>query len=351
MQALNKVIYEKSDPEINALYEKGKALSLQYFEEAYALLGSEFDRYFFESETGPRGLEIVRAHIGSVFQESDGAVIFPGEKYGLHTRVFVNAEGLPTYEAKDLGLVEEKHKYFPFDLSVTVTASEQKEYFKVVLKALEEVLPQYKGKIEVLTNGMLRLKEGKMSSRTGDVISALSLIEEVAKRVSEKAEEGGSDISEEVLYDIAVGAIKYAILRSSTEKDIVFDFKQSITFEGDSGPYLQYTYARSRSVLEKAKDAGVSGSVAVTPEGPYPLERILYRFPQIVERAVSEREPHHVATFLVEVAGAFNTFYGVERIVDPEDRHAPYKVLLTEAVAATLKNGLWLLGIRAPERM
>lgn len=348
IQTLNKKIYERSDEAVNTLYERGKEVSLEYFKKAYDILGSEFDHNFFESETGPVGLELVKAHIGDVFKESDGAVIFEGEKYGLHTRVFINKEGLPTYETKDVGLIQCKHDWLPFDLAITVTGTEQKEYFKVTTKASELIQPELAGKVELVPNGMLRLAEGKMSSRTGDVIRALDLIGEVEDAVQEKMEEGTDT---QFSKDIAVGAIKFTILKSAAGKDIVFDKKQALSFEGDSGPYLQYTHARIVSVLEKAKAAGVQSSTAQSPLVPYEIERILYRFPEVVEKALEERAPHYVVTYLTELAGSFNTFYAHEKIADSADEYAPYKVAVTEAVKTTLKNGLFVLGIKAPEKM
>ena len=249
---LNKIIYERTNEEVNALYDKGKAVSLASFEEGYEILGSAFDHNFFESETGPVGAALVRAH-PEIFETSEGAVIFRGEQYGLHTRVFINAKGLPTYEAKDIGLMERKYEWWPFDLSITVTGAEQRQYFAVMTKAAELISPVLAGKIELITNGMLRLPTGKMSSRSGNIISALSLIEEVRQKILDRMKESNLKDKEAIARDVAVGAIKYTILRSTAGKDIVFDLEQSISLEGASGPYLQYTHARARSILEKAK--------------------------------------------------------------------------------------------------
>lgn len=357
IKSLNKTIYERSDEEINALYDYGKRVSLEYFEKAYTILGSQFDHNFFESVTGPVGLEIVKAHIGDVFEESEGAVIFRGEEYGLHTRVFVNKEGLPTYETKDVGLIQCKEDWSkevtgkPFDLTITVTGTEQQEYFKVTTKASELIQPDLAGKVELVANGMLRLKEGKMSSRTGQVVPALSLIEEIKDEALARMTESGIANAEEVASDVAVAALKYTILKIAAGKDIVFDLKKSVSFEGDSGPYLQYTNARINSVLKKATDAGIVPSIQHAPETPYEIEKILYRFPEVVEEALTERAPHLVVTFLTELAGVFNTFYGQEKIADPSDTFAPYKAAVATAVGQTLKNGLFVLGIKAPERM
>lgn len=351
IKALNKVIYERSDDEVNALYDAGKRISLDYFEHAYTVIGTKFEHLFFESVTGPVGAEVVRAHVGDVFEESDGAVIYRGEKVGLHTRVFINAEGLPTYEAKDIGLMKCKYDWWPFTRSITVAGGEIRDYFKVISAAAGEVLPELAGHIEFVPNGMLRLSEGKMSSRTGNVVPALDLVDTVKEKILARMADTDIENKDSVATDVAVGAIKFTILRTGAGKDIIFDFEKSISFEGDSGPYLQYTHARLTSVIEKAESAGVVDSVEHAPEMPYNLERILYQFPEVVERSAVEREPHHVVTYLVNVASSFNAFYAHERIADVTDAHAGYKLMVAKAVKQTLKNGLRVLGIQAPEKM
>jgi arginyl-tRNA synthetase len=333
-------------------------VSLDHFEEIYQKLGTKFDYYFFESETGPLGKQIVHEHVNGVFEKSDGAVVFRGEKHGLHTRVFLTSEELPTYEAKDLGLVVMKADTYPSDLYITITASEQTDYFRVVKKALELMYPDLAEKVVHIAHGMMRLSGGKMSSRTGDVVTAETLLNSVIERVNEKMKDTSMPDVNTVSEHIAVGAIKYSILKQSAGKDIVFDFEKSLSFEGDSGPYLMYSHARARSVLEKARAEGISpdtsGKKPAVSEVKRPavseVERLLYRFPEVVERAMKEYEPHYVATFLTELAGSFNSYYAKEKIIDGSPE-APYKLALTDAFAETMKNGLWLLGIEAPEKM
>ena len=364
---LNKKIYERPDKEINNIYENGKKMSLDYFEEIYRKLDTKFDFYFFESETGPLGKEIVEKNIGTIFEKSDGAVIFRGEDEGLLTRVFITSEGLPTYEAKELGLAKIKNDKYPYDISFVVTGNEVKDYFKVVCKAMERVYPELAKKTKHITHGMLRLPSGKMSSRTGDVITAESLIKEAKDKIIEKMKDSDIPNKDKVAEEIAIGAIKYSILKHSPGGDIIFDFDTSLSFEGSSGPYLQYTYARAKSVLEKAEERGIVASLSDTPPeegetspvsdgmrdlsaGTNGVERMLYQFPEIVSRAREEKAPQYIATYLTDLAQAFNNFYAKERIVDA-DKYAPYRVAITTAVSITLKNGLYLLGIKAPEKM
>ncbi len=352
IRAINKKIYDRSDETINTLYDKGRAVSLVYFETVYDIIGTDFDASFFESESGAKGKELVLSN-PTVFPESEGARIFKGEEYGLHTRVFLNKEGLPTYEAKELALAKMKEDALGvYDLSVISTANEVSEYFKVLKKAMSFVYPELEAKTEHIGHGMVRLTTGKMSSRTGDVVSAIDFIDEVAVAAKQKmATEGDSEPDEALAREVAIAAIKYATLRGSILQNSIFDREKALSFEGDSGPYLQYTHARICSVLTKAAEAGLQNSVALAPEGVYEVERLVYQFPEVVEKALVERAPHKVTGYLTELASAFNTFYAHEKIADREDTYAPYKIALAEAVRTTLKNGLWILAIKAPNKM
>ena len=352
--AINKKIYEKSDETINALYKEGKNISLTYFEEMYKKLGSTFDYHFYESEAGEIGKEIVEAFIGTVFEQSQGAVIFPGEKYDLHTRVFLNVEGLPTYEAKEVGLAQIKKETFPYDVSLTITANEQDDFFKVVEVAIGKVFPDLEGKLKHLSHGVLKLTTGKMSSRTGEVISAQSFIEEVKAAVLEKINASERDhITEDekpaLSEKIALGAIKYWILKQSIGKDIVFDKEKALSLDGDSGPYLQYAHTRALSVLKKAKEEGIPAKVEENVESE--LVKKLYRFPEIIEEALKLQAPQQLVTYLTDLASTFNTMYAMTPIVNKNDPASSSRVALVKAFSIVMENGLSVLGIGIPERM
>jgi arginyl-tRNA synthetase len=349
---LNKKIYERSDQEINEIYDLGRQKSLEYFETVYARLGTKFDFYFYESQTGTFGRELVLEWLDKgVFTKSDGAIIFEGEKYGLHTRVFINSEGLPTYEAKELGLAKIKYDTYPYDQAIVVTGNEIDNYFKVLLKAMSFIFPDLAVKIKHLGHGMLRLPSGKMSSRTGEVITAESLLDKVREMIVEKMETADREIEnfDQVADQVSVAAVKYSILKQDTGKDIIFDFDKSLSFSGNSGPYLQYAYARTQSILEKAQREKITGEVGERIGGNN-LEKLLYRFPEVVARAGQEFAPHHICTYLFEVAETFSSYYAVNPIVTKEAVSA-YRVALTEVAGIVLKNGLNLLGIKAPREM
>lgn len=353
IRSINKKIYEHSDDEVNELYEKGKEWSLEYFEEIYKKLGTKFDRYFFESVTAPIGQGIVTEGLEKgIFELSEGAIIFPGEKHGEHTRVFINKEGLPTYEAKELGLAKLKYDTYKYDTAITVTGNEISAYFKVIVKALSLMYPDLASKITHVPHGMLKLPTGKMSSRTGDVITADSLINEAIERVREKIKDRNFDdaTAKEVSEKVAVGAIKYAILKQSPGKDIIFDMEQALSFEGDSGPYLQYSYVRANSILEKLDgEVKFDFPTGSSKEQEY-LEQIVYRLPEISEQAMKELAPQNITTYLIELAGAFNSYYANNKILDAGD-DTPYRIALTKAFATVMKNGLTILGIPTPTKM
>jgi len=351
---INKKIYNQSDKNINKIYDSGKALSLDYFENIYRRLGTKFNYYFFESETGKFGKKIVEKGLKKgVFERSQGATVFKGEKYGLHTRVFINSEGLPTYEAKELGLAELKYKKYSYNKSIVITGNEVNDYFKVLLKAMEIIFPKLAEKTKHLSHGMLRLPSGKMSSRTGDVITAESLIEDVQGLVREKIKdrELSNEEKKEIEEVVSIAAIKYSILKQAIGGDIIFDFEKSISFEGDSGPYLQYAYARANSVLTKAKEGGVRPSLKFLPSEVSEVEQMLCRFPGVVERAGKEYASNYLITYLTELARTFNAYYARVKIVDPADEYSPYKVALVLAFVQVMKNGLEILSIQAPNKM
>src|SRR3989344_6118158 len=337
IQEINKKIYERSDDKINDIYDSGRKESLKEFDSIYKRLNTNFDYSFFESESGDIGKELVLDFLKKgIFEESEGAVVFRGDKFGLHTRVFLNSDKLPTYEAKEIGLAKIKKETFPFDQSITITANEQDAFFQVVEVVTGEVMSELKGKLIHLSHGMLRLPTGKMSSRTGNVITAEKLIEDVKKKVKDNEQ-------------VAIGAIKYIILRQVIGNDIIFDIEKSVSTEGDSGVYLQYAYARTNSLLEKAKM--LTPSVNENRQGNIrSIERLLYRFPEVVERAGKEYAPHYIITYLTEIAGSFNNFYAHEQVIGDSPESA-YRLVIVQAFNIVMKNGLTILGIPTPERL
>ncbi|OGG49158.1 arginine--tRNA ligase [Candidatus Kaiserbacteria bacterium RIFCSPLOWO2_12_FULL_52_8] len=341
IDALNQALYVGDDLTLMEFWSKGRALAIEAFERVFKILGTHFDYYFFESETAESGMRIVRDGIEKgIFEESEGAVIYKGEKEGLHTLVFITSRGTPTYEAKEIGLAFLKEERVQTDRSIVLTGMEQIGHFKIVLAALKKIAPLIAAKTTHVPHGLLSLSTGKMSSREGNVITATELIHEVILRSSEKNPD--PLIAEQV----AIGAIKYMILRQAPGSGIIFDEEKSLSLEGDSGPYLQYALVRARKILTYAATGGEGSD---EPGAPYAIERLILHFPEVVARAARELAPNILTTYLTELAAAWNNFYATEQVLgSPEEA---YKQRVTRAFANTMTNGLKLLGIPTPERM
>lgn len=345
--ALNKRVYglhndnDRNSP-FAVVYWTCRQWSYDYFDEFYARIGTTFEKYYPESQTAQIGLKTVQEHIGDVYEKSDGAIIFDGEKQGLHTRVFINSEGLPTYEAKDVGLIMLKQQDYHFDRSVVITGNEQAQYMAVVLKSIEQFAPELSAATTHLTHGLVKLQGGvKMSSRKGNILRAVDVID-AASAANKQAT--GEDSQQTVL-----GAIKYAFLKNRMGGDIIYDPKDSVSLEGNSGPYLQYAHARACSILRKHEGEVPALTVADFEPAERSLVRKITEYNEVVEKAISELMPHHVCTYLYELAQTFNRFYEHNRVID--DPRETVRLSLVQKYAETLNNGLKLLGISAPDKM
>ncbi len=322
------------------IWRIGRELALEAFRDIYKVVGTKFDYFIFESETTPIGMRVVRDGVEKgVFEESEGAIIYRGEKKGLHTLVFITSRGTPTYETKDIGLAFLKEERMPNDESYILTGSEQVGHFKVFLGALEDIAPLVAQKTHHVPHGLLQLTTGKMSSRAGNVVTAAGLISEIIEAARQKNDD--PIVAEQV----AVAAIKYMILRAAPGSNIIFDPEQSLSLEGDSGPYLQYATVRAKSILANAPES----SDESLPTECYALERMLVRFPSVVARAAEEKAPNHLVTYLTQLAAEWNSFYAQERIIG--GTHEAYKLALARAFVEIMTNGLSFLGIPVPEKM
>ncbi len=346
---INISLYQKN-PQYKEVYALARNWSLAYFEPIYELLGIKYDRFFFESEVFEEGKKVVLENLGKVFEENAGAVIFPGEKYGLHNRVFITQAGNPTYEGKEMGLAQLEYDTFNYADSIHVVASEQEGYFQVVFKAIEMVFPYLKGKKYHLSYGVVDLKEGKMSSRTGNVVTINDLAAVVSEKVREVMKNSRLGIDQEVVSKVALGAIKFSYLKFSPVPNIVFDLEQSVSLEGDSGPYVQYTYARIQSVLRKSQKElmGNISEVDLVKQERNLLRQLFY-FQGIIEEVAKTYHPNLLAVYLLDLARLYNLFYQECRIIDSEKEE--FRLKLSSEVGKILKKGLYLLGIEAPERM
>ena len=347
---LNKKIYEihaNNDREsgLAQIYWTCRQWSYDYFDYFYGLIGSKFEKYYPESMVSTLGLETVNKHIGDVYENSDGAVIFDGEKYGLHTRVFINSQGLPTYEAKDIGLIMTKKADYNFDKSVIITANEIDQYMQVVLKSLEQYEPELVKRTTHLTHGMVKLAGGtKMSSRKGNIIRAVDVLD--------SASEASKQVHGKESQETVLGAVKYALIKHRIGGDIIYDAKESVSLEGNSGPYLQYAHARAKSILSKKPEFNQVLSESLTSElneQERSLVRKITEYPEVVDQATKDLMPHHICSYLYELAQNFNRFYENNQVIDSE-REA-LRLNLVKVYSNVLSGGLKLLGISAPDKM
>ena len=344
--AINKHVYQlhtenDRDSAFAQIYWTTRQWSYDYFDAFYDRIGTPFERYYPESETASLGLQTVREQLAKgVYQESDGAVVFDGDKYGLHTRVFINSHGLPTYEAKDVGLIMSKWRDYHFDKSVIITGNDIIEYMKVVLKSIEQFAPELAERTKHITHGNVKLAGGvKMSSRKGNFLRAIDVLD-AAHEANKQA--NGRDDERAVL-----GAIKYAFLKQRIGADIIYLPEESVSLDGNSGPYLQYAHARARSILAKADHA--PAAITSLEPGERSLARKISEYSEVIQRAADDLMPHHICTYLYELAQAFNRFYEHNRVIN--DERQAIRLQLVQLYADILKDGLGLLGIEAPERM
>ena len=348
--------------ELAKVYFWGRKASYQYFKDFYKKIGVKFDRYYPESTVAAKGLEMVTKGLGDgVYEESDGAIVFKGEKYGLHTRVFINKNGLPTYEAKDVGLIFTKWEDYHFDKSIIITGNDIIDYMKVVLKSVEQYAPELSKRTLHLTHGQVKLPgREKMSSRKGNFLKAVDVIElireELIKVQEEISQNKGEPNPEEVDLRILLGAIRYAFLKYKVGGDIVFDTKESVSMTGNSGPYLQYSAVRAQKVLGKILESQVEKTNKKVEQKEWTLVVVeknlikkIMQYKNVLGEVVGELSPSKLCTYLYEIAQDFSRFYENVQVVGSE-----YEVERGAIVLAYLKvltHGLSILGIEIPEKM
>lgn len=354
---LNKTIYgfhdnkDDSSP-LAQIYWATRQWSYDYFDAFYDLIQVDHMRYYPESGTAPVGMQVVKAELAKGnLKESDGAVVFEGdESKHLHTRVFITSKGLPTYETKDIGVIWQEKADYDFDHRYLITGNDQKEYMRVVFAAAETFRPELVGTMTHLTNGTVRFGDGKkMSSRLGNVSRAVDVIEVVREKVRELVKD------ESLVEDVTLGAIKYVFAKYKLGGDISFDVDETVSLAGNSGPYLQYAHARARSILVKvAENSSVKGDTLQTmPTEVRAEDRALVRklseYHEVIDIAIRQLEPHHICNYLFELAQEFNRYYEKNQVVGNE--HEQHRAGLVAAYADTLRAGLMILGIAAPDKM
>jgi arginyl-tRNA synthetase len=344
---------------IASLWKLGVRWSLEYLESnIYKRLYTTFLRQYMESETQYLSEKNINLAIEQgILEKSDGAIVFKGEKYGLDTRVFLNSLQLPTYEGKELGLAElEFTDYGNIDLCIHNVAVEQISFFKVTFKVQELLNSQlYKGKQYHSAYEFVGLKKGKMSSRTGNVVLAEDVLDEAHNKIREIVEQREStNFTSENIEDIAIGSIKYSFLNISPYSYLAFDLDKSVNFEGDSGPYIQYVFARANKIL-----ADYGKEITFDPHQKYNFSEIeaklllkLTQFGDAVIEAGKNLSPNNITSYLHELSQIFNSFYKNNKILkEPDLAEQSKRLLLTKSTATIVQKGLDLLGIKVVAQM
>jgi arginyl-tRNA synthetase len=345
IKMINLSVYSKDDVLINQIYDFGKKMSFDGFDKIFDQLGVHFDKRYVESHSAVIGKQLVDENIGKVFEKSEGAIIYRGEEDGLYTAVFINSQDLPTYQAKDLGLSVLKFNDFPdANQSIIITANEQIDYFRVVFAALAKIKPEFAKRTSHISHGFVTLSTGKMSSRTGDVYTGSELIDSIKQAIEKQYPD--SKVKDEIF----MSAIRYTFVKQRIGSNVVFDPKESIAIEGNSGPYIQYAHARAKNILAKIpKTDKKLDSKNDLQKDERNLIAIMSQFSEIVETAIVEFMPHQICTYLYQLAQEFNSFYEKNRVVG--DDRQDLRVEIVSYYANILKTGLDLLHIPAPDYM
>lgn len=359
--------WEAEDKKVWELWKKILGWSEKGYAETYKRIGSIHDWVWYESDLYKGGKEIVEKGLKKrIFMESEGAIVTNLGKYGLSDGVVIKSDGTSTYYVFDLNLTMQKMKKFQANLYIWDIGMEQTLYFKQLFALCEQLGIGRTNRFYHLNYALINFKgSGKMSTRQGNVVMADEILDLLKKRALEIIKSSNQELRgklsikqlDSLAEEVAVSAVKYSLLKYARETTIFFDIEESLSLEGDSGPYLQYTQARCRSVLGKVENleeslraASILGIGQVNNE-ELALLRSFYRYPEVVASAATNYLPNLICTYLFELAQKYNNFYNKHRIVGGAKDVEGFRMLLTAATAQILRNGLGLLGITTPERM
>ena len=359
------VRWEQGDEEVRALWKKMNDWVYQGFDETYKAMGVGFDKIYYESETYLEGKAKVEEGLakGLFFRKPDGSVWADLSNEGLDQKLLLRADGTSVYMTQDIGTADLRFKDYPIDKMIYVVGNEQNYHFQVLSILLDRLGFKWGKELVHFSYGMVELPNGKMKSREGTVVDADDLMEEMVSAARRTSEELGkfADMTEsernEIARIVGMGALKYFILKVDARKNMLFNPEESIDFNGNTGPFIQYTYARIRSIMRKAEDEGIV-LPSVLPntlplnEKEVQLIQKLNSFETVVEQAGKDYSPSGIANYCYELTKDFNQFYHDYSILNAESAEAKtLRLALAKNVAKTIKNGMQLLGIEVPERM
>ena len=359
------VRWEQGDEEVRALWKKMNDWVYQGFDETYRAMGVGFDKIYYESETYLEGKSKVEEGLakGLFFRKPDGSVWADLSNEGLDQKLLLRADGTSVYMTQDIGTADLRFKDYPIDKMIYVVGNEQNYHFQVLSILLDRLGFKWGKELVHFSYGMVELPNGKMKSREGTVVDADDLMEEMVSAARRTSEELGkfADMTEnernEIARIVGMGALKYFILKVDARKNMLFNPEESIDFNGNTGPFIQYTYARIRSIMRKAEAEGIV-LPSVLPntlplnEKEVQLIQKLNSFETVVEQAGKDYSPSGIANYCYELTKDFNQFYHDYSILNAESGEAKtLRLALAKNVAKTIKNGMQLLGIEVPERM
>ncbi len=356
--------WEAGDKKVIELWKMMNNWVYKGFEETYKKLGVNFDRIYYESQTYLLGKSLVMDGLkkGSLYPKPDGSIWADLTADGLDHKVLLRSDGTSVYMTQDVGTAHQRFSEYPLEQLIYVVGNEQNYHFQALQIVLKKLGFDWYNKIEHLSYGMVELPEGKMKSREGTVVDADDLIEEMIETAKLMASELGKleglddEEKENIIRNIGLGALKYYILKVDPKKNMIFDPKESIDFNGNTGPFIQYTYARIRSVMRKGNEKKIKAgklesNINISPKEKE-LIKFVYDFPALVCEAANTLSPAIIANYLYELAKEYNQFYHDYPILKEEDIEIrSLRLQLSEKIAEVLKTGMELLGIEMPERM
>ena len=355
--------WEEGDPQVRALWEKMNGWVFDGFEQTYKALGISFDRTYYEHDTYLLGKELVQKGLdmGVFVRDPDGSVWCDLTSDGLDRKLLLRSDGTSVYMTQDLGTAERRFSEYKLDSHVYVVGDEQNYHFQVLKLVLRKLGFEWADQIFHLSYGMVELPEGKMKSREGTVVDADDLIEKMYQEAKATSEESGklegiADEEKERLYRmIGLGALKYFILKVDPKKKMLFNPKESIDFNGNTGPFIQYTHARICSILRKASESGIQAGIApdaVLSPKEIRLVKLIATYPQKVGEAAAAYSPALIANFAYDLAKEFNQYYHETPVLkEPDGVLLSMRLALIGTLASTLRKAMGILGIQLPERM
>jgi arginyl-tRNA synthetase len=330
------------------------------FEETYRRLGVSFNKTYYESDTYKLGRELVMKgqEQGVLYRKADGSVWADLEDEGLDHKLLLRSDGTSVYMTQDVGTAHQRYTENPFDKHIYVVGNEQNYHFQVLSIVLKKLGFDWAERLYHLSYGMVELPEGKMKSREGTVVDADDLMDEMERTAQQMSEELGKledyngEEKAEIYRKVGMAALKYFILKVDPRKNMTFDPRESVDFNGHTGPFIQYTYARINSVLRRGKDVKRAVSDSALNEKEIALIRMLYTYPEVIREAADTYNPSLIANYLYDLAREFNQFYHDHSILSAESpAQISQRLLMVEVVGKVIESGMGLLGIEVPERM